>query len=194
MRRLIALLSLVLLAACTSGPPPRGTAPEIAALAREIQSLSPQIDPGEAKRAARIAYDQTHSLALAYQITDSPLIHNAKVNAGTKPRGLCYHWAEDMERRLNAEEFRTLDLKRAIANSETRFLIEHSTAVITAKGTSMEAGIVLDPWRNGGRLFWSRVATDKRYDWLPREEVLRRRGQIRYAQRPDGSRAAPPAN
>ncbi|WP_432816933.1 hypothetical protein [Sulfitobacter sp. JB4-11] len=194
MRRLIALLSLVVLAACTSGPPPRGTAPEIAALASEIRTLSPQVDPAEARRAATIAYDQTHSLALAYQITDSPLVHNAKVNAGTKPRGLCYHWAEDMERRLNAEEFRTLDLKRAIANSETRFLIEHSTAVITAKGTSMEAGIVLDPWRNGGRLFWSRVATDKRYDWLPREEVLRRRGQIRYAQRPDGSRAAPPAN
>lgn len=194
MIRLLALLSLLALTACASAPPSPGTAPEIAALAREIQSLSPQIDADEAQRAARIAYAETHRLALAYQITDSPLIHNAKVNAGTKPRGLCYHWAEDMERRLNAEGFTTLDMTRAIANSQTRFLIEHSTAVITAKGTTMEAGIVLDPWREGGRLFWSRVTTDTRYDWLPRVDVLRARGQIRYAQRPDGSLAAPPAD
>lgn len=194
MIRLLALLSLLALTACASAPPSPGTAPEIAALTRQIQTLSPQIDPAEAERAATIAYSETHRLALAYNITDPPLIHNAKVNAGTKPRGLCYHWAEDMERRLNAEGFTTLDMTRAIANSQTRFLIEHSTAVITAKGMSMETGIVLDPWRNGGQLFWSQVATDKRYDWLPREDVLRSRGQIRYAQRPEGSLAAPPLN
>lgn len=194
MIRLMALMSLLVLTACASAPPPPGTAPDIAALARGIQSLSPQIDATEAQRAAAIAYQYTHQLALTYQITDPPLIHNAKVNAGTKPRGLCYHWAEDMERRLNTEGFTTLDMTRAIANSETRFLIEHSTAVITAKGTPMEAGIVLDPWRDGGRLFWAPVATDTRYDWLPRTEVLRRRGQITYAQRPAGSRAAPPAD
>ena len=192
MIRLVALLSLLLLTACASAPPAPGTAPQIAALAREIQALSPQIDPQEATRAATIAYAETHRLALAYQITDPPLIHNAKVNAGTKPRGLCYHWAEDMERRLNAEGFTTLAMTRAIANSETRFLIEHSPAVITAKGAPMESGIVLDPWRNGGVLFWDRVATDKRYDWLPRIDVLRARGQIRYAQRPEGSLATPP--
>ncbi len=194
MIRLLALLSLLALTACASAPPSPGTASQITALAREIQSLSPQVDPAEAERAARIAYSETYRLARAYQITDPPLIHNAKVNAGTKPRGLCYHWAEDMERRLNAEGFTTLDLTRAIANSETRFLIEHSTAVITAKGAAMEAGIVLDPWRDGGRLFWSRVATDKRYDWLPRLDVLRARGQISYAQRPEGSLAAPPSD
>lgn len=194
MIRLFALLSLLVVTACTTAPPEPGSPPQIAALAREIQSLSPQVAPAEAARAARIAYAETYRLALAYQITDPPLIHNAKVNAGTKPRGLCYHWAEDMERRLNAEGFVTLEMTRAIANSETRFLIEHSTAVITAKGAPMADGIVLDPWRDGGRLFWSQVGSDTRYDWLPRIDVLRARGQIRYAQRPEGSLAAPPAN
>ncbi|MDF1726659.1 MAG: hypothetical protein P1U53_02810 [Sulfitobacter sp.] len=193
MIRLLHCLSLLLtLAACAGGVPDRGGPEEVQALARSIAALSPAINPAEAQRAAALSYAQTHRLALAYQITDPPLIHNAKVNAGIKPRGLCYHWAEDMEAALVAEGFRTLDIQRAIANSESLILIEHSTAVITPRGAPMQSGIVIDPWREGGRLFWKRVADDRRYDWLPRDEALRRKGQIRYAQRPEGSLAPPP--
>lgn len=190
------ILGLVaaLLAACTADNPPRGSDTQVAALALNIRALSPQVDPEEARRAAQLAYDHTHHLALQYRITDPPLIHNAKVNAGLRPRGLCYHWAEDMERKLDAEGFVTLEMKRAIANAENPILIEHSTAVITAKGAPMSAGIVLDPWRKGGTLFWSPVSTDKRYTWVPRETVLRRKGQIRYVQRNAGSLAPLPAD
>lgn len=192
--RLGALLGLVaiLLTACAAGGPTRGTDAQIAALARNIRALSPQVDPEEAQRAAQLAYDHTHHLALQYRITDPPLIHNAKVNAGLRPRGLCYHWAEDMERRLDAEGFATLDMKRAIANADNPILIEHSTAVITAKGAPMSAGIVLDPWRKGGTLFWSPVSADTRYPWVPRETALRGKGQVRYVQRNPGSLAPLP--
>jgi hypothetical protein len=192
MRALIAALLLFAVAACSVPAPAPGSDAEIAALAGGIRALSPEVDPDEAARAARISYETSFALARAYKITDPPLIHNSKVNAGTRPRGLCYHWAEDMEARLNREGFRTLDMTRAIANSEKRFFIEHSTAVITAKGAPMAAGIVLDPWRKGGTLFWSPVGDDPRYDWLPREEVLRAKGQIRYVQRTEGSLAPPP--
>jgi hypothetical protein len=33
-------------------------------------------------------------------------------------------------------------------------------------------GVVIDPWRHGGNLFWSQTRADKRYNWRPREEVL----------------------
>ena len=71
-------------------------------------ALGPEVDPDEAARAAEIAFSYTRELAIQYQITDPPLIHNTKVNMGLKPRGLCWHWAEDMERRLKAEGFQTL--------------------------------------------------------------------------------------
>jgi len=184
--RLLLLFALLLgLTACgmpRNGPPPPGTEAEIAALARAIEGLSPAVDREEAARAARIAYRYTHELALAYQITNPPLIHNAKVNSGRKPRGLCWHWAEDLEKRLKAEGFATLDMHRAIANGDTRLLIDHSTAIISAAGAPMEAGLVLDPWRKGGVLFWSPVLSDPRYTWEPREEVLRRNGRVRYVQ------------
>lgn len=194
MIRLIALICLLTLTACAAKGPPPGTTRDVAALAASIRSLSPQVDPAEAQRAAHLSYSTTFALARAYQITDPALIHNAKVNAGIKPRGLCYHWAEDIEARLNAEGFQTLEIKRAIANSNTRLLIDHSTAVIVAKGAAMEDGIVIDPWRDGGRLFWSPLRADTRYTWLPRMQVLRDKGRIHYVQRTPGSLAAPPSD
>lgn len=192
MRALIAALLLIGMTACTPATLLPASDRDIAALAAEIQTLGADVDPAEATRAARIAYETSFALAQSYQITDPPLIHNAKVNAGTRPRGLCYHWAEDMEARLNQEAFQTLEIQRAIANSEALLLIEHSTAVITLKDAPMTDGIVLDPWRKGGTLFWSAVTQDRRYDWHPREEVLRAKGQIRYAQRSTGSLAPLP--
>lgn len=144
---------------------------EMLALARAIAALSPQVDPAEAARAARISYEYTAQLAEDYQITDPPLVHNYKVNRGLRPRGLCWHWAEDMEARLKAEGFQTLDLHRAIANHDN-IRIDHSTAIVSAKGATMFEGVVVDPWRKGGVLTWTPVSEDPRYAWRPRAEVL----------------------
>ncbi len=183
MIRTLCLFLILTLGACNlgpKGPPPRGTENDIAALAAAIRGLDPAVDLEEAGRAARISYDYSHQLAIAYEIEDAPIRHNAKVNRGEKPRGLCWHWAEDMEKRLVAEGFRTLTMHRAIANADSRIFIDHSSAVISAAGAQMKDGIVLDPWRYGGELFWSPVATDKRYPWEEREAVLRKHGRIRY--------------
>lgn len=168
-----AILCLVLVG-CGVHPEKRAlaTETEIGALAAEIVALGPDVDPEEARRAARISYSYSRELAIRYQIVDPPLIHNTKVNMGLKPRGLCWHWAEDMEARLKAENFRTLTLYRAIANADNPYRIDHSTAIIAAKGEGMYEGIVLDPWRTGGYLFWDQVTDDTRYNWVPREQVL----------------------
>lgn len=144
---------------------------EVAALRDAILALGPGIDPAEAARAAQVAYDYTDVLVQQYQIVDPPIIHNMKVNAGLKPRGLCWHWAEDIERRLDAEDFQTLEMHRAIANADVAFRIDHSTAIISRKGDGMYDGIVLDPWRTGGELVWARTTEDK-YDWKPQQQVL----------------------
>jgi len=142
------------------------------ALGGAIVGLGPDVDPIEAERAARIAFRHTDELSRAYEITDPPLVHNTKVNMGLKPRGLCWHWAEDMEKRLNEEDFATLRIHRAIANADNPLRIDHSTAIISARGADMTEGIVLDPWRYGGKLFWAPLQEDTRYNWVPRTKVL----------------------
>jgi hypothetical protein len=175
--RSVAILGLILLAACAAPQTDKMVDPatEVFRLETAILAMGPGIDPEEAARAARIAYDYTAVLKEQYEITDPPLIHNMKVNAGLRPRGLCWHWAEDIENRLNAEEFRTLEVHRAIANADTAFLIDHSTAIIGRKGDAWDDGIVLDPWRYGGTLFWDEVTDDTRYPWVERSEVHARK-------------------
>ena len=151
------------------------TQDEILDLTRAIETLGPGVDPAEAASAAEVSYRHTHALALQYQITDPPLIHNTKVNMGLKPRGLCWHWAEDMQNRLLAERYQTLALHRAIANEDNPFRIAHSTAIVSRAGDGMYDGLVIDPWRKGGILTWAPTREDTDYRWQPRNEVILRR-------------------
>ena len=184
-------LGWAVLAAC--GPTPDQeviSGPEqIAELRQQIMALGPDIDPEEADRAARISFSQTRELARAYRITDPPLVHNAKVNMGLKPRGLCWHWAEDMEKRLDAEGFETLDIHRAIANADNAFRIEHSTAIISARGDGYLQGVVIDPWRKGGVLTHVPTLEDPDYRWDSQQDVLaRKRDAILAARKRPSSR------
>ncbi len=164
-----ALTAALWLSACAI--PPTADRGDIDALALAIRALGPDVDPAEADRAAEIAHLYPLELAKEYGITDPPLIHNAKVIQGERKRGLCNHWAEDLERRLKAERFRTLQVHRAIS-PPSPFRIIHHTVVISARGDTIDEGIVLDPWRKGGTLFWSRTAEDDHYTWRPRHEVV----------------------
>ncbi|MEM1350872.1 MAG: hypothetical protein AAGF27_00930 [Pseudomonadota bacterium] len=174
-RRIGLLFGLVMLAVGACAPVPDQIEPtEIAALSRGIRALDPTVDPREAERAAYLAYTYSLQLREDYRITTSPILHNVKVNNGLRERGICVHWAEDIEARLNEEDFQTLQIHRAIAEgSEVR--IDHSTAIISARGEGMNEGIVLDPWRRGGYLYWSPTLEDTRYFWEPRQLVLERK-------------------
>lgn len=182
----MALAILFAAAACTAPGGGSGLAVphenEIAALEAAILALDVSVDPADAARAAELAQLYPLDLATAYGITTPPLVHNTMVNMGLRPRGLCWHWAEDMEARLAEEGFRTLTLHRAIANHLDPIRIEHSTLVISARGQAMEDGIVLDAWRYGGDLFWSPVREDARYDWVEMREALRQRRALEEAR------------
>ncbi len=173
--------ALALTAAC-SQPTPTVTQADIDALAQEIRGLGSDVDPEEAARAARIAYTYSLQLREEYNVTDPPIIHNAKVINGFRERGLCNHWAEDLKKRLDQEGFRTLQVQRAIAPPVSYHIIHHS-AVITRRGDSIYDGVVIDPWRHGGLLYWAPTRQDDRYAWRPRSEVLREMLEAKQARK-----------
>jgi len=43
---------------------------------------------------------------------------------------------------------------------------EHSTLVVAARDKGVPDGIVLDPWRNSGDLYWNHVKDDTKYPWV----------------------------
>lgn len=169
----LALLAALFVAGCAGSQRDAPvTRANIDALADAIATMGAGVDPAEATRAAEIAFTHTKVLAAEYEITDPPLIHNMKVNRGLRPRGLCWHWAEDMQARLAQEGFQTLSLHRAIANADNPFRIDHSTVIVSRRGDTMFDGIVLDPWREGGQLHWVPTLQDDSYTWVHRQEVF----------------------
>ena len=77
-----------------------------------------------------------------------------------------------MESRLKQTDLKTLDLHMARSKPQS-FRIGHSTLIISAKGDKHTDGIVLDPWRYGGKVFWRATKADKKYIWLLESEVLK---------------------
>lgn len=160
-----------LLAGCGAPPGTIGTQGSISGLENALRALGPDVDPAEAARAAQMAHTVSTDLAREYEIVDPPLVHNAKINVGIKQRGLCYHWARDIQTRMTHARFATLQFSRLVANADNPFLLEHSTAVVFARGGNWRDGIVLDPWRTGGTLHWDQVRDDTKYNWKLRADV-----------------------
>jgi hypothetical protein len=165
-----------LLQACAASnpvvePTPLVEQQRIEELQLAILALGENVDQREARDAATIAIEYPLKLARQYQIADPPLVHNMLVNLGVKPRGLCVDWTADLLNRLRQERFHSLDLHWGIANYQSAFRIEHSTVIISARDQPMQQGLVLDPWRNSGHLFWAKTGEDPNYQWYPQADI-----------------------
>ncbi len=137
---------------------------KIVDLYNAIMTLGPNIVQSEAKFVAREAVLYPKILANRYKLMSPPLYQNVLVNYGKRERGLCYQWTRDMGLQIN-RPMKSLHFFHGVA-FRRNYWKEHSTLVVAAKGKGVADGIVLDPWRNSGTLFWSRVKDDKKYPWV----------------------------
>ena len=176
LRRCLAIMLLLGLSSCASTNSSLELSPDVESrrfqqLDQSIQALGTDINPTESRRAANIAIEYSKTLAQEYELAGPPLFHNLMVQIGARDRGLCIHWTADLMARLEQDEFSSLHFHRAIANYETMFRFEHSSVIVSARGSTIEQGLVLDPWRNSGQLYWAPTLLDKGYHWEPRAEV-----------------------
>lgn len=132
-------------------------------LEQELIALDATVDEIDSKILAETAVRESAVLAEEYQLVRPALAHNLLVVFGIRERGLCYHWTQDLMKRLEALDLKSFQLHWGVAyrGSELR---EHNCVVITARQQDFFEGIVLDPWRNSGSLFWARVTEDS-YPW-----------------------------
>ncbi len=138
----------------------------IRALQNDLAALNQHADEAEARQVAQTAVIYSRRLAEKYELVRPAVFHNLLVRVGLKKRGLCYHWTEDLLERLQALKLKTYRLYWGVAHRGSE-LSEHNSVIIAARGQGFERGIILDPWRNSGDLFWCPVHADS-YPWQPR--------------------------
>jgi hypothetical protein len=168
-RIVIALAAVAISTGCAG----RSTAPSagdpfserVARLQRELTNLTADADAEESRLLAEAAIQQSQSLAAAYRLAQPPILHNLLVNVGVKKRGLCWHWTEDLLARLGELSLPSYELHWGTAYRGELFR-EHNSVIVTARGRAFATGIVLDPWRASGELYWAPVSEDS-YSWEP---------------------------
>jgi hypothetical protein len=161
-----AILALLIFSiGCTHLPVPGPKSEQATLLLQEqLLDLGPQVDANEAKAVARVAVEEAIHLASEYRAVRPAWFHNVLVNYGFRERGLCFHWANDLYARLYMLHCRSMELCLAVARMDTRR--EHNAIMVTARGKPFETGVILDAWRNSGRL-WSGPASLDHYPWEP---------------------------
>lgn len=144
------------------------TAEDIDALKEQLIEIADAVDPAEARLVAETAVEYSHTLAARYRVVRPAAWHNILVRTGVRDRGLCYHWTTDLMLQLQALGLTSFDLYWGVAHQGSE-LREHNSVVIAARGQVFKTGIVLDPWRHSGDLYWTKVSNDS-YPWreLPR--------------------------
>jgi hypothetical protein len=138
-------------------------AAEEAGLAEALRALGPSVQPAEARHVARVIVQTVEDARMTNGLAGGARRRNVAVNLGLHDWGLCWQWTELLGRRLQRESLATLHPRWACAHAGST-LREHNALVLTVRGGPFPEGLVIDPWRRGGRLTWVRVSDD-RYPW-----------------------------
>lgn len=137
-------------------------------LAQTLQTLHTNISHTEAMRLSRDIYQKTVSLSKEFQLTAPPSYHNFLVNVGLKEKGLCYHWSDALYLHFMQSNYPSFEFHLVGANIG-EYWSEHNSLVIVAKEMPIESGLIIDPWRNSGELYFSKVKEDTKYHWVHRQ-------------------------
>jgi len=132
-----------------------------------LVGLSEKVSASEAKLLAEDSIKYAHTLSQRYDLVWPPLWHNTLVNIGLKERGLCHQWADDMLAHMRKAEYRSFDFYLGVSNMGS--FREHNTLVVSAKGAGFGHGVVLDPWRDSGTLYFAEIKDDSEHTWSQRE-------------------------
>ncbi len=161
------LISFLLIGCVVTPPLPSET--RMIQLSKLLQSLDKSIPEDEAMHLSQDIFHETQKLTKEFELTSPPLFHNSLVNIGIREKGLCYHWSDALYAYFLQKQYPHFEFHLVGANIGEYFS-EHNALVVVGKGGSIKNGILIDPWRDSGKLYFSKVVEDKKYQWEHREE------------------------
>ncbi|PTB83469.1 hypothetical protein C9926_02760 [Sulfurovum lithotrophicum] len=136
-------------------------------LSKLLHTLSSNTTEKETLQLSRDIFTKTQQLTKAFEMSSPPQYHNFLVNIGMKEKGLCYHWSDALYLHFMKSNYPSFEFHLLGANIG-KYWTEHNSLVIVGKGKPIQSGIIIDPWRNGGELYFSKVKNDHDYLWIHR--------------------------
>ena len=161
--RLCLTLLVVLSASCVNPGTSAMRQEQARLLSHDLQKLSPSVSAHEADKMAETAIEQSARLSEEYKPARPAWLNNCLINARLRKRGLCYQWRDDLFPHLFLLKSKTLKIH--LTTSQRGKFREHNAIAVTARDLPFERGLILDPWRKGGSLWWGHFDQDK-YSWV----------------------------
>jgi len=134
-----------------------------------LQSLDSSITQKEAMHLSQDIFHKTQQLTKEFELISPPKFHNFLVTVGIREKGLCYHWSDALYAYLSQNKYANFEFHLVGANIGEYFF-EHNALVVVEKGGKVKEGIIIDPWRDSGKLYFSKVKDDLAYTWTHRPE------------------------
>jgi hypothetical protein len=161
----ILLISFFLIGCAVTAP--SVSQDKIEELSHLLESLDSTIPQDEAMNLSKDIFYKTQQLTEEFEMTFPPQFHNFLVTVGMREKGLCYHWSDALYLYLSAKQYNSFEFHLMGANIGEYFY-EHNALVVVAKGSKIEEGIIIDPWRDSGELYFSKIKDDPNYVWKHR--------------------------
>ncbi len=161
------ILSLLLVGCVVTAPSVSQT--KITELSLLFQSMDSTIPQSEAMQLSKDIFHKTAQLTEEFEMTYPPQFHNFLVTMGVRKKGLCYHWSDALYVYLSKKRYTSFEFHLMGANVGEYFF-EHNALVVVAKGGKIEEGIIIDPWRDSGELYFSKMEDDPEYTWEHRSK------------------------
>ena len=133
-------------------------------LSHLLQSLDHGVSQTEASQLSKDVFYKTQQLTEEFEMTSPPQFHNFLVTVGIREKGLCYHWSDALYLYLLGKNYDAFEFHLMGANIGEYFY-EHNALIVVAKGGKIKEGIIIDPWRNAGELYFSKAGNDPKYIW-----------------------------
>lgn len=163
----LVLLSFFLVGCVTTAP--LNSQNDLRQLSTLLQSLDKNISQEEAKQLSQDIFHQTQMLTKEFELTSPPVWHNFLVNVGVREKGLCYHWSDALYVYLSKKQYDSFDFHQMGADIG-KYFMEHNVLVVVSKGGKLEDGVIIDPWRDSGKVYFSKVSEDTKYKWKHRTD------------------------
>lgn len=135
-----------------------------------LQGLDTSIPKHESIQLSKDIFEMTRFLTKEFELTKPALWHNFLVNIGVKEKGLCYHWSDALYLYLNEKKYVHFSFHLVGADIGEYFFEHNALVIVTKNARMLEDGILIDPWRDSGNLYFSKLKEDTSYQWKHRRK------------------------